>query len=97
MHEATRAVSMPDEYQFTPPPKRRYRAYRDRTSSSLDSGSAPSLSGIHALDSLKEFRYDETPSPIAGVQIIQRPEEAFRSVKAKPDKRDRSTISTWGF
>ena len=102
MHDASRTVPIqvtsPGEFKFTPPPKRRYKAYQDRTSSSQGtSSSAPSLSGVHALDSFKEFRYDESPPPAAGVQIIRRPEEAFRSVKVKPGRRDRSTIATWGF
>ncbi|KAI0087853.1 hypothetical protein BDY19DRAFT_227512 [Irpex rosettiformis] len=99
MHDASRTVPIHhvDGSKFTPLPKRRYKAYRDRTSSSLDSSSALSLSGPHALDSFKEFRYDQPPTPGEGVQIIRRPEEAFRSGMAKPDKRDRSSISTWGF
>ncbi|KAI0697905.1 hypothetical protein BC835DRAFT_1526713 [Cytidiella melzeri] len=81
---------------FTPPPKRRYRAYRDRTSGSVASSSVPTLAGSHTLDSLKDFRYDEPPTAGPGVQIIRRPEEAFKSARIKPDK-SRTTISTWGF
>ncbi len=79
-------------------PKRRYRAYRSTDSSTL--GDAPVLTAGKRYDSVlyhKEY-YESKKGmgPGHGVQIIRRPDEAFKTARIKPEKT-RSTISTWGF
>jgi len=99
-------TSMTTNTTLTLPPKRRYRAYRD----SLASSSIPTLSrtGSQTLGSFAGrssqtltmqdygYGYSEFKGPGQGVQVIGRPEEAFKHIKIQPDK-PRTTISTWGF